>query len=168
MKWFLSLLAIPMIVIGAYFFRPESVSYTQKFPIKLGMSPASVSQSIGLPTAEDKQKWIYVFEDQSELVLSFRDDVLWSATLTYHDPKEIQDPDFKELTLVQVGIDSSDSAKPAYFYAGEPGEGKIWKVNAHGKIESLTWVPPFGQGQHTPKNIQALYRDFRGQYLMNM
>ncbi len=132
------------------------------------MSSAMVSSAVGLPTSTDNQKWIYVFDDQSELVLSFRDEVLWSATLNYHDPKEIQDPDFKELTLVQVGIDSSDSAKPAYFYAGEPGEGKIWKVNANGKIESLTWVPPFGNGQNQPKNIQALYRDFRGQYRMNM
>jgi hypothetical protein len=167
MKWFLSLLAIPLIVISAYFFRPESVAHTKKFPIKLGMSSTMVSSAIGLPTSTDKQKWIYIFDDQSELILSFRDEALWSATLNYHDPKEIQDPDFKELTLVQVGIDLSDPAKPAYFYVGEPKEGKIWKVNANGRIESLTWVPPFGNEQ-TPKNIQALYRDFRGQYNANM
>lgn len=167
MKWFLSLLTIPMIVIGAYFFRPDPVAHKKHFPLKIGMTSALVSGAIGLPTSTDNQKWIYVFDDQSELVLSFRDEVLWSATLNYHDPKEIQDPDFKELTLVQVGIDSSDPAKPAYFYVGEPSEGKIWKVNANGKIESLTWVPPFGNAQ-TPKNIQALYSDFRGQYRANM
>ncbi len=168
MKWFLSLLSIPLIMIGAYFFRPDSLSHTEKFPIVLGMNADSIKKVIGLPTASDNQKWIYIFEDQSELALSFRDEVLWSATLTYHEPKEIQDPDFKELTLVQVGIDSAGSSKPAYFYAGAPGEGKIWKVNAQGKIESLTWVPPFSTGDHAPKNIQALYRDFRGQYQANM
>lgn len=132
------------------------------------MSQTEIQETIGLPTATDGQKWIFVLDDQSELMVSFRDEVIWTATLTYHDPKEIQDPDFKELTLVQVGVDASDYAKPSYFYAGEPGEGKIWKVNANGKVESLTWVSPFEKSKLTPKNIQALYKDFRGQYLMNL
>ena len=168
MKWFISLLAIPVIVAAAYFFRPSTVTYTHNFPIKLGMSLAQTSELIGTPTAVDGTRWIYILEDQSELVLSFRDDVIWSASLNFQEPKEIEDPDFKELTLFQIGIDGSDTENPSYFYAGEPGEGKIWKVNAQGKIESLTWVPPFQQTTLQPKNIQALYKDFRGQYRMNL
>jgi predicted ribosomally synthesized peptide with SipW-like signal peptide len=136
--------------------------------VKLNMSLAEVEETFGRPFAQETNTLTYVLEDSSRLYLSFREDRVASAMVKYHTPIKIEDPKLRELTLIQMSINSASDENPSWFFAGKPEEGLIYKVTQRGEIESLTWVPPFSYGNHSPKHLGALLKDFKNQSSSNL
>lgn len=135
--------------------------------LSLGMDMNALEDAFGTPSAQERNRIIYILEDHSELMITLRDNVVASARLKYHRPLKIGDPKMKQLTLVQMESDA-ESSRPSWFFAGKPEEGLIYKITGHGLVESLTWVPPFTYGSTQPKRLQALLRDFQNKHLSKM
>ncbi len=135
--------------------------------LRLGMDMDALENAFGTPSAQERNRIIYILEDHSELMITLRDEVVASARLKYHRPLKIGDPKMKQLTLVQMESDA-ESSRPSWFFAGKPEEGLIYKITGHGLVESLTWVPPFTYGSTQPKGLQALLRDFQNKHLSKM
>ena len=157
-------------MIGAAYFNAQSkihrnLNLTQ---LRLGMTVSQLENVFGVPSAHERNQLIYIFEDSSEMVLTLRDEVVASATVKFHQPMKITDPEIRKLTLVQMESASIISDEPSFFFAGQPEEGLIYKISAQGVIESLTWVPPFTYNQHQPKQLQALLHDFQSQQHTNL
>jgi hypothetical protein len=136
--------------------------------LRLQMTEAELQQLFGAPYSRDNNRLTYVLDDASQLFITLRDEKVASAMVKYHKPLKIQDPQLRRLTLVQMNPGNIQDSAPTFFFAGKPEEGLIYKVTKDGEVESLTWVPPFTYGQHQAKNLQALLRDFRTQYLPNL
>jgi hypothetical protein len=134
--------------------------------LKLGMSVAEINQHFGTPSAKSRNQLIYVLKDSSELTITLRDKKVSSAKVRFHRQLKIQDPEMKQLTLVQMDTRDGEEKRPGWFFAGKPEQGLIYKITAEGGIESLTWVPPFSYGNNRPKHLQALLRDFNIQRSM--
>jgi hypothetical protein len=134
--------------------------------IRLGMTVDEIQKTFGTPFAETRNHFTYVLQDGSELFITLRDERVSSATVKFHRTIQIQDPEMKRLTLVQMDQAQQESNNPSWFFAGKPEEGLIYKITSQGLIESLTWVPPFSYGSNRPKQLQALLRDFNSQRSM--
>ena len=134
--------------------------------IRLGMTVDEIQNTFGTPFAETRNHFTYVLQDGSELFITLRDERVSSATVKFHRTIQIQDPEMKRLTLVQMDQAQQESNNPSWFFAGKPEEGLIYKITSQGLIESLTWVPPFSYGSNRPKQLQALLRDFNSQRSM--
>jgi len=128
--------------------------------IQLGMNEEQISDHFGEPFAKIGNVFTYILDDSSELTISFRDGVVSSAQYKFKNPPKIKDSKLKKLTLVQMQSEESFYNRPTWFFAGNPKDGLIYKVTSNGHIESLTWVPPFSYGNHQPKQLQALLKDF--------
>lgn len=163
MKYGIYLILTIVLVYGAY--KTAQVKIEKPInlaAIHLGMEPKEIEASFGTPSAKNGNKLVYILEDGSELVLTIREKVLSSATIKFRKLVQIQDPDMRKLSLVQM--DMREEAGLSWFLAGNPEEGRIYKVTSEGIVESLTWVPPFTYGSSgRPKQLQALLRDFKGQ-----
>ena len=162
MKYGFYLLLATVLVYGA--FKTAQVKLEKPINIDsvhLGMTPRDIERAFGTPSAQNGNKIVYILEDGSEMILTIREKVLSSATIKFRKKIQIQDPEIKKLSLVQM--DMREEAQLSWFLAGNPEEGRIYKVTSEGIIESLTWVPPFTYGTGRPKQLQALLRDFRGQ-----
>lgn len=157
-------------VIGLAYFNAQSKMNTPLHleGLRLGMDTYELRSTFGVPSAQDRNQLTYIFEDGSELTVTLRDEVVASAKVRFHNPLKIEDPQMRELTLVQMESDEYSSRSPSWFFAGKPEEGLIYKITSEGKIESLTWVDPFSYANNRPKNLQALIRDFRTQHLSNL
>lgn len=157
-------------VIGLAFFNAQSKMNRplNLDGIRLGMEVEELESHFGVPSALERNQLTYIFEDGSELTLTLRDEVVASAKVRFHHPLKIEDPQMRELTLVQMESDEFSSRSPSWFFAGKPEEGLIYKITSEGKIESLTWVDPFSYANNRPKNLQALIRDFKTQQLTNL
>lgn len=162
---FVFILLTTVAMVGAAYFNAQSKIHNNLNlnHLKLGMTVEQVEENFGAPSAQERNQLIYIFEDSSEMVLTLRDEVVASATVKFHQPVKITDPEMKKLTLVQMESESLMSGEPSWFFAGKPEEGHIYKITAQGVVESMTWVPPFTYAQHRPKQLQALFRDFRSQ-----
>ena len=136
--------------------------------VKLNMTLSEVEETFGQPFAQERNTLTYILEDSSRLYLSFRDDKVTSAMVKYQTPIKIEDPKLRELTLIQMSMNSITDDHPSWFFAGKPEDGLIYKVTQNGEIESLTWVPPFSYNNHSPKHLQALLHDFRNQSSSNL
>ena len=134
--------------------------------LRLGMTVKELEKTFGTPSATTRNQIVYIMDDGSELSVTLRDMMVSSANVKFHRPIQIEEPQMRELTLIQM--DAQPSTRPSWFYAGSPAEGIIYKITASGKIEGQTWVPPFTYGNAQPKNLQALLRDFRGQHVSNL
>jgi hypothetical protein len=130
------------------------------------MTVDEIQKTFGTPFAETRNHFTYVLQDGSELFITLRDERVSSATVKFHRTIQIQDPEMKRLTLVQMDQAQQESNNPSWFFAGKPEEGLIYKITSQGLIESLTWVPPFSYGSNRPKQLQALLRDFNSQRSM--
>lgn len=136
--------------------------------IRLGMSESETRASFGAPTAIDRNEWVYIMPDSSELIVTLRDQKVTSAKLKYREPVKVTDPELKQLTLVQMDNSPTQSGEPNWFFAGKPEEGLIYKITSEGRIESITWVPRFKYGNSRPKKVQALVRDFNRREFVKM
>lgn len=136
--------------------------------LHLGMTLKGLHQAYGVPSAQNRNRLTYIFEDHSELVITLRDEVVASARLRFQRPLKIQDPKMKQLTLVQMESESASANRPSWFFAGKPEEGLIYKITAEGVVESLTWVAPFSYASNQPKRLQALLRDFQNKHFNKM
>lgn len=144
---------------------------TQKVDLKalhLQMTVSEVEASFGSPFSRQRSALIYILEDDSQLSITLRDDVVASAVVKFHNPIRIEDPEMRKLTLVQMSPADLQNEDTSWFFAGKPEEGLIYKITQNGEIESLTWVPPFTYGSNQPKNLQVLLRDFKSQNLSNL
>ena len=119
---------------------------------------------IGMAQLQQSELIIYVRQKHSsELLITLRDQKISSAKIKFHRTIKIQDPQIRELTLVQMQSNDLESNDPSWFFAGKPEEGLIYKITSAGIIESLTWVPPFTYVNNRPKHLHALLRDFNSQ-----
>lgn len=162
MKYGIYLILTTALVYGAY--KTAQVKIERPINLEavhLGMASNEIEATFGTPSAKNGNKIVYILEDGSELVLTIREKTLSSATIKFRKLVQIQDPDMRKLSLVQM--DMREEAGLSWFLAGNPEEGLIYKVTSEGIVESLTWVPPFTYGSGRPKQLQALLRDFRGQ-----
>lgn len=143
----------------------------QKIDLKalhLQMSISELESTFGSPFSRQRNSLIYILEDDSQLSITLRDDVVASAVVKYQSPMRIEDPEIRKLTLVQMSPADIQNGDTSWFFAGKPSEGLIYKITQNGEIESLTWVPPFTYGSNQPKNLQVLLRDFKNQHLSNL
>lgn len=131
--------------------------------LRLGMTVEQLSEVYGDPVAQNRNQLIYIFDDNSELIVTLRDDVVSSAQLKYHQPLRIADPEMRRMTLVQMGAEENYTNRPTWFFAGKPEDGLIYKITSDGFVESLTWVPPFSYGGQVRKQLSALLNDFKSQ-----
>lgn len=169
MKYIFVLLTVVMMIGAAYFNAQSKIHHSVNLSeVRLGMTLNQVEKIFGAPSAQERNQFIYIFEDASEMVITLRDDVVASATVKFHQPVKITDPEMRKLTLVQMESDSSLTGQPSWFFAGKPEEGMIYKITSKGVIASVTWVPPFSYHQHQPKQLQALLRDFQTRQLTNL
>lgn len=136
--------------------------------IRLGMTIPEINKAFGTPSAQTRNQYTYILTDGSELVFTLRDKVVSSANVKFHRTIQIQDPEMRKLSLVQMDDHDAENKRPSWFFAGSPEEGLIYKITSGGIIESLTWVPPFTYGSNRPKHLQALLRDFHSQQLSNL
>ncbi len=136
--------------------------------LRLHMTVAELETNFGTPFSRQRNNLIYILKDSSELSITLRDDVVASAVVKFHNPLRIEDPQMRQLTLVQMSPGELQNGNPSWFFAGKPEEGLIYKITQNGEIESLTWVPPFTYARNQPKNLQALLQDFKSQHLSNL
>jgi hypothetical protein len=138
----------------------ERVSYDS---IKLGMTAQSVSTKFGTPSAQERNRLTYILDDNSELQITLRDDLVSSAKIKFLKSIKIEDPEMKKLTLVQMDMVETESSHPSWFFAGSPEKGLIYKITSNGLVESITWVPPFSFSGNSPRKVGLLYQDFKSQ-----
>ncbi len=169
MKYVFIMLGTLGLLCGAYFKAQTKINRRLNLTsLKLGMTSQQVETVFGVPSAQHRNQLTYIFENDSELTITFRDEIVASAKVKFHEPLKISDPEIRLLTLVQMDSDSENLERPSWFFAGKPEEGLIYKITADGVIESLTWVPPFSYHQNQAKHLQALMRDFHNQHVTNM
>jgi len=153
-----------MIAVFSFHHLDQTASQTKVFDqLKLGMTPDQVQDLLGYPTDKSDVETTYILDDSSEILLSFRDNELSSAKLKLKTPMKVSDSALSQLRMVQLSAPSLMESRPSWFYAGKPEDGLIYKINAEGYIESLTLVPPFTY-QYQPKQLQALYSEFKQSY----
>lgn len=150
------------LIIGAYNAAQNKIEKPLHLnSLKLGMSSSDVDKVFGSPSAANRNQYIYILQDGSELTVTLRDEKVSSAKVKFHRTVKIQDPDMKKLTLVQMDDHDIESNSPTWFYAGKPEEGLIYKITSEGVIEGITWVPPFTYGTTERKQLSALLHDFQ-------
>lgn len=161
--------AILGIIAVAFFNANSKLSKTVDLnALHLQMTVDELEQVFGSPTARERNSMTYILEDSSHLMITLRDDVVASAVVKYRNPIRIEDPQMRQLTLVQMAPGDLQDGNPSWFFAGKPEEGLIYKITQQGEIESLTWVPPFTYNSNQPKNLQTLVRDFKSQKTSNL
>ena len=168
MKYGFFIILTLCIVFGAY----QTAQSKLKRPldlssVRLGMTMKELKKNFGTPSAKSRNQLTYIMDDGSELFITLRDKVVSSANVKFHRVVKIQDPQMKELTLVQMDM-PQDNNSPSWFYAGNPAEGLIYKITTDGIIEGQTWVPPFTYGNNRAKHLQALLQDFQSQQTSNL
>ncbi len=150
-----------LLIVGAYSTAKNKMQNPINLDsIRLGMTKEMITKKFGLPSAAVNNQLTYILSDGSELSFTLRDGKVSSAKVKFHGLIKIQDPQMKGLTLVQMQPNPLEMNNPSWFYAGEPSQGLIYKIKSEGVVESLTWVPPFSYETSSPKQLQALLRDF--------
>jgi hypothetical protein len=136
--------------------------------LRLHMTVSELEKEFGSPFSRQRNVMTYILEDSSQLIVTLRDEVVASAIVKFHKPLQIEDPELKRLTLVQMSPADLQNENPSWFYAGKPEEGRIYKITQEGFVESVTWVPPFTYNNQPEKNLQALVQDFKIQHTSNL
>lgn len=152
------------LIFGAYQVAQNKIQRSQNLDaLHLGMTGQEVDKAFGTPSAVSRNQLTYILDDGSELVITLRDKVVSNAKVKFRRLTQIQDPEMRKLSLVQMDMREDESNRPGWFFAGKPESGLIYKITTEGIIESLTWVPPFSYGNNRPKHLQALLQDFKSQ-----
>ena len=168
-KFIFGILVLVGIISSAYVSAQKKIGLRpEPSQLRLGMTEEETRASFGSPTAINRNEWIYIMPDSSELIITLRDNKVTSAKLKYRESVKVTDPELKKLTLVQMDNSPTQSGEPNWFFAGKPEEGLIYKITSVGRIESITWVPRFKYGNNRPKKVQALVRDFNRRELVKM
>jgi hypothetical protein len=136
--------------------------------LHLQMTVKELEAHFGSPFSRQRNALTYILEDSSQLLITLRDNLVSSAVVKFHNPIRIEDPQIRQMTLVQLAPADDQNADPSWFFASKPEEGLIYKITQNGEVESLTWVPPFTYGSNQPKNLQALLHDFKKKHLSNL
>lgn len=158
--WILSTITVFLIIFAAIFSaRHKAHDYQTIDGLRVGLHQSELS-FLGKPASASKRELIYLMPDQSRLLVMLHDGFVTSAWLQLKQPLKIEDPQFKRLRFVQMGVDGS--LNPTWFYAGAGDQGKIFKISQAGLIESITWVRPFEHAGPS-RQLQALLREFSGQ-----
>lgn len=168
MKIRLTFITILMTIFAAYFAAQSKIQHRPDLSkLRLGMTTSQLTNHFGPADAKNRNILTYIFDDASELTITLRDEVVASAKIKFHQPLKIEDPQLKELSLVQMSSNLEET-NPSWFFAGKPEEGLIYKITSLGTIESLTWVPPFSYYNQQPRHLQALVHDFKSQHSENL
>ncbi len=169
MRYGLNIVLVLGFIFCAYFAAQSKIQRPLNInQLRLGMSANDLESHFGTPSAQSRNQNTYILDDGSELIITLRDEVISSAKVKFHKILKIQDPEMKQLSLVQMSADEYESNRPSWFFAGKPEEGLIYKITSEGVIESLTWVPPFSYGRNKPKQLQALLEDFQAKKTSNL
>jgi hypothetical protein len=159
-RWIFCSLGLICVAVAALWSAQNKMhDYSVLSPLRVGLSENQLA-FLGQPASLTARERIYVLPDQSNLIVTLHDGVVFSAWLELKSPLKIQDPSLRHLTFVQMGMD--DSQARSWFYAAAPGEGRIFKVSDQGFIQTITWVKPFANGG-AGRNLQALLREFETQ-----
>jgi hypothetical protein len=157
------------LIFGAYQIAQNKIASPLNLKdIRLGMTVHDIEQKFGTPSAQSRNQYTYILVDGSELLITLRDEKISNAKIKFHRTVKIQDPEMKKLSLVQMDTYDVDSNQPSWFFAGKPEEGLIYKITSEGRIESVTWVPPFTYGSNRPKHLGALLKDFHSKQVSNL
>lgn len=133
--------------------------YSSLADLRVGLQSNQLS-FLGQPISSTDRERVYLLPDQSTLIVMLQDQKVTAAWMQLRQPLKIEDPQFKRLRFVQMGMD--EALSPTWFYAAAADQGRIFKISQQGLIESITWVKPFSANE-TPKNLQALMQQFNGQ-----
>ncbi|MBY0518304.1 MAG: hypothetical protein K2P81_15445 [Bacteriovoracaceae bacterium] len=159
-QWIISAVALITLACLALVSAQSKIhNYASLSPLQVGMSVDQLD-FLGHPVSSDEREIVYMMPDQSTLVVAVSDNKVSAAWLELRQPLKIQDPQFKKLRFVQMGMDASQS--PTWFYAAAADEGRIFKVSEQGFVESITWVKPFSANGPS-RQLQALLIEFTGQ-----
>jgi hypothetical protein len=159
-RWIFCALSLVCVAVAALWSAQSKMhDYSALSPLQVGLSEEQLT-FLGRPASLTARERIYVLPDQSNLIVTIHDGVVFSAWLELKSPLKIQDPSLRHLTFVQMGMD--DSQARSWFYAAAPGEGRIFKVSDQGYIQTITWVKPFAK-DGAGRNLQALLREFETQ-----
>ncbi len=155
--WILSTITVMTIVTAAILSaRQKSHNYQSLEGLRVGLRVEELA-FLGRPASASARERIYLLPDQSKLIVMLHDDFVTSAWMQLKQPLKIEDPQFKRLRFVQMGVDGS--LNPTWFYAGAGDQGKIFKISQTGLIESITWVKPFEHAGPS-RQLQALLQEF--------
>lgn len=159
MKYGFIFIVVCFLLGGAYFSAQSKLAQPVAVEsIRLGMTVKELENTFGAPSAQNRNQLTFILEDDSELFITLRDNLVSSAKVKFHLPIKIEDPQMRKMTLVQM--EELNETSPSWFFAGKPEEGLIYKITSNGYIESLTWVPPFSYYNNRPKHLSAIFRDF--------
>lgn len=159
-QWILSICGILAVVISAIFSAQTKVhDYSRLTDLKVGLNANQLS-FLGQPISSNEKERVYLLPDQSTLVVMLQDQKVSAAWMELKQPLKVEDPQFKSLRFVQMGVDAALS--PTWFYAAAADQGRIFKISQAGLIESITWVKPF-QPEGRSVQLQALVREFTEQ-----
>src|SRR3989338_951709 len=70
--------------------------------ISLGMTVPEINKHFGTPSALIRNHYTYILSDGSELNFTLRDGLVSSANVKFHRKIQIQDPEMRKLSLVQM------------------------------------------------------------------
>lgn len=154
------------IIVGLAYFSAEKkkLSIHPLLKIQVGMNENSL-QFLGPAISSNNREKIYWLDNGATFLVTLFEGKITGAWLNFTSPVEIQQTWTQNLKFVQMTIDSEQD--PSWFFAGNPNEGKVFKINTFGLIESITWVKPFESHQQS-KNLQALYNDFTSQQSLSL
>lgn len=159
-RWSFCAASLVLIAIAALWSAQNKMhDYSALAPLRVGLSEDQLA-FLGRPASISPRERTYFLPDQSSLIVTIYDGVVFSAWLELKSPLKIQDPSLRHLTFVQMGVDESQAR--SWFYAAAPGEGRIFKVSEQGFIKTITWVKPFTKNG-AGRNLQALLSEFATQ-----
>lgn len=159
-QWILSACSIFAIVVLALYSAQTKVhDYSSLTDLRVGLNANQLS-FLGQPVSSSERERVYLLPDQSTLVVMIQDQKVSAAWMELRQPLKVEDPQFKRLRFVQMGVDAALS--PTWFYAAAADQGRIFKISQQGLIESITWVKPF-EPQGRTVQLQALVQEFTGQ-----
>lgn len=150
---------VALVIVALWSAQSKIHDYSSLAPLHVGLKVEELS-FLGEPNSATERELVYILPDQSTLVVALEDGVVSAAWLDPRQPLKIEDPQFKQLRFVQMGVDAALS--PTWFYAAAADRGRIFKVSQQGVVETITWVKPFSPAGPS-RQLQALLREFTTQ-----
>src|SRR5688572_14115549 len=109
MKYGVYLVLTIGLVFGAYQIAQNKIERPLNLSsIRLGMTVLDAEQNFGTPSAQSRNQYTYILDDGSELIFTLRDEKISSAKVKFHRTIKIQDPEMKQLSLVQMDSNEFD------------------------------------------------------------
>lgn len=150
---------VALVIVALWSAQSKIHDYSSLEPLHVGLRIDEIG-FLGEPDSVSERERVYLLPDQSTLVVAIEGGAVSAAWLELRQPLKIEDPQFKQLRFVQMGVDAALS--PTWFYAAAADMGRIFKVSQQGVVESITWVKPFSPAGPS-RQLQALLREFTTQ-----